>query len=66
MKEPKFKNYKEKQEFYKERSNRILGRYDSGKRVTRSGEIIPGIPFVNEEKRKLKEERRLKKKGKQR
>ena len=60
MKEPKFKNYKEKQEFYKERSNRVLGRYDSGKRFSRSGELrIKGIPFVNEEKR-------LKKKGKQR
>jgi len=61
MKEPKFKDYKEKQEFYKERSNRVLARYDSGKRTTRNGERIKGIPFVNEEKRKLKEERRLKK-----
>lgn len=66
----KFKDYKEKQEYYKEKSDRVIARYDSGKRTLRSGEIIPGIPFVNEEKqklkaeRKLKKERRLKKKGK--
>ncbi len=47
MKEPKFKDYKEKQQYYKERSNRILGRYDSGKRTTRYGETrIKGVPYV--------------------
>ena len=52
MKEPKFKDYKEKQQYYKERSNRILGRYDSGKRTTRYGERrIKGVPYFkpNEE-----------------
>ena len=62
MKEPKFKDYKEKQEFYKERSKKILSRYDSGKRYSKSGKVrIKGIPFVNEEKQRIKEKRRLRK-----
>lgn len=51
MKEPKFKDYKEKQQYYKERSNRVLARYDSGKRTTRYGERrIKGIPYVKPSK----------------
>lgn len=37
--------------------------YDSGKRFSVTGQVrIKGIPYVNEEKRKLKEERKLRKK----
>lgn len=37
--------------------------YDSGKRFSATGQVrIKGIPYVNEEKRKLKEERKLRKK----
>lgn len=51
MKEPKFKDYREKQQYYKEKSNRILGRYDSGKRTTRYGETrIKGVPYVKPRK----------------
>lgn len=51
MKEPKFKDYKEKQRYYEDRSNRIVSRYDSGKRTTRKGEVrIKGIPFVKPRK----------------
>lgn len=62
MKEPKFKDYKEKQRYYKERSEQAALFYDSGKRTTRKGDRrIKGVPFVNEEKRMLKEERKLRK-----
>lgn len=55
-------NYKKEQAKYKEMANRVLARYDSGKRYSNSGELrIKGVPFVNEEKRKLKEERKLRK-----
>ena len=36
--------------------------YDSGKKFSKSGEVrIKGKPFVNEEKRKIKEEREQRK-----
>lgn len=55
-------NYKEKQEKYREMCKKVISVYDSGKRCNRKGEVrIKGIPFVNEEKRKLKEERKAKK-----
>ena len=47
MEEPKFKDYKEKQEYYKSRSKRVIARYDSGIRFNRKGEKrIKGIPYV--------------------
>jgi len=62
MKEPKFKDYKEKQAYYREKNKQATVFYDSGKRTNRKGQTrIKGVPFVNEEKRRLKEERRLKK-----
>lgn len=60
MKEPKFKDYKQKQKYYKARSEVAILFYDSGKKVTKKG-VKKGTPFVNEEKRALKEERRLRK-----
>lgn len=42
-----FKDYKEKQKYYKKRSKKIIARYDSGKRVTRKGIVrIKGVPYV--------------------
>lgn len=36
--------------------------YDSGKRFSVTGQVrIKGTPYINEEKRKLKEERKLRK-----
>lgn len=62
MKEPKFKDYKEKQRYYKEKSKMGTLFYDSGKRTTRKGvRRMKGVSFVNEEKRMLKEEKKLKK-----
>ena len=47
MKEPKFKDYKEKQQYYKELSKKKTIFYDSGKQTTRSGERrIKGAPYV--------------------
>ena len=53
MEEPKFKDYKEKQAYYKEKSKQAVLYYDSGKRTTKSGERrIKGVPYINKEKRK--------------
>ncbi len=47
MKELKFKDYKEKQEYYKSRSKKVISRYDSGIRFNRKGEKrLKGIPYV--------------------
>lgn len=47
MRKKKFKNYKDKQRYYADRSEMVLSRYDSGKRVTRRGEVrIKGMPYV--------------------
>lgn len=49
MKEPVFKNYKEKQQYYKERSKTGTLFYDSGKRITRSGQRrTKGVPYRKE------------------
>ncbi len=46
MKEPKFKNYKEKQGYYREKSKQAIVFYDSGKRTTRKGQTrIKGVPY---------------------
>ncbi len=47
MEKPKFKDYKEKQVYYKERSKKVIAKYDSGIRFNRKGEKrIKGIPYV--------------------
>ena len=47
MDEQKIKDYKEKQEYYKDRSKRVISRYDSGIKFNRKGEKrIKGIPYV--------------------
>lgn len=44
-----FKDYKEKQKYYKERSKKIISRYDSGKRINRKGIVrIKGVPYVKD------------------
>ncbi len=49
IKEPVFKDYKEKQQYYKEKNKTRVLIYDSGKRVTRSGQRrIKGIPYKKE------------------
>ena len=49
MKKPKFKNYKEKQQYYKEKSITGTLFFDSGKRSTRNGQRrIKGVPYVKE------------------
>lgn len=55
MKEPKFKDYKEKQQYYKERSRTATVFYDSGKRSTRNGtRRIKGVPYVKPSERMSK------------
>lgn len=50
MEEPVFKDYKEKQKYYRERSKTGRVFYDSGKRTTRKGiRRIKGVPFRKEE-----------------
>lgn len=52
MEELEFKDYKEKQKYYKEKSKRVILKYDSGIRFNRKGEKrIKGIPYVKENER---------------
>lgn len=62
MKEPKFKNYKEKQQYYKDLSEKGTLVYDTGKRTNKKGvRRIKGVPYINEDKRLIKEERKQRK-----
>lgn len=55
-------NYKKKQKENKEKANTATLFYDSGKKFSKSGQVrIKGVPYVNEKKRKLREEREQRK-----